>query len=126
MTTKKSINFTIVPAEPEGDDAGGRIYANFCAVSHTPFDFTLTFCEVHPLSEKDIAEVPEGGTKTIGAPVKSKVVIPLQLVGPELEPQVIACARRRSRDRYTSAASAPCASPAWPAGLIGGELPWRS
>ena len=82
MTTKKSINFTIVPSEPEGGEATGRIYANFCAVSHTPFDFTLTFCEVHPLSEKDIAEVPEGGTKTIGAPVRSKIVIPLQLVAP--------------------------------------------
>ena len=23
-------------------------------VSHTPFDFTLTFCEVQPLSEQDI------------------------------------------------------------------------
>lgn len=83
MTTKKSINFTIVPSEPEGPEgkeATPRIYANFCAVSHTPFDFTLTFCEVQPLSEKDVAEVPEGATKTIGAPVKSKVVIPVQLV----------------------------------------------
>ncbi|HLE69606.1 MAG TPA: DUF3467 domain-containing protein, partial [Vicinamibacteria bacterium] len=65
-TTKKSINFTIVPDEPEGREKAERLYANFCAVSHTPFDFTLTFCEVHPLSEKDIADAPEGSTKTIG------------------------------------------------------------
>jgi hypothetical protein len=81
MTTKKSINFTIVPEEPQSADGAKRLYANFCAVSHTPFDFTLTFCEVQPLSEKDIADVPEGATKTIGAPVKAKLVIPVQLVG---------------------------------------------
>jgi hypothetical protein len=82
MTIKKSINFTIVPAEPEGAEASERVYANFCAVSHTPFDFTLTFCEVRPLSEKDLADAPEGTTKIIGAPVKAKLVIPVQLVGP--------------------------------------------
>jgi hypothetical protein len=81
-TTKKSINFTIVPEEPEGAEPSERTYANFCAVSHTPFDFTLTFCEVRPLREKDILETPEGGTKIIGAPVKARMVIPLQLVGP--------------------------------------------
>ena len=51
MSERKQINFTIVP-----DDRGDleRTYANFCAISHTPFDFTLAFCEVLPLSEKDI------------------------------------------------------------------------
>jgi Protein of unknown function (DUF3467) len=77
---KKSINFTIVPEEPAGAEPMERTYANFCSVSHTPFDFTLTFCEVRPLSEKDVAETPEGGTRTIGAPVKTKMVIPVQLV----------------------------------------------
>ena len=45
MTERKQINFTIVP--DESSDAP-RTYANFCAISHTPFDFTLTFCEVLP------------------------------------------------------------------------------
>jgi hypothetical protein len=79
-TTKKSINFTIVPEETEGGEKAERLYANFCAVSHTPFDFTLTFCEVHPLGEKDVADAADGSTKTIGAPVKAKLVIPVQLV----------------------------------------------
>ena len=43
MTEPKQINFTIIPDE---STESNRIYANFCAVSHTPFDFTLTFCEV--------------------------------------------------------------------------------
>ena len=48
MDERKQINFTIVP-----DDSGDspRTYANFCAISHTPFDFTLSFCEVQPLSQ---------------------------------------------------------------------------
>jgi Protein of unknown function (DUF3467) len=82
-TTKKSINFTIVPEEPEDEKTPvERTYANFCAVSHTPFDFILTFCEVQPLSEKDVADAPEGTTRTIRAPIKTRVVIPVQLVGP--------------------------------------------
>lgn len=76
MTEKKSINFTVVPHEPDDADAQESVYANFCAVNHTPFDFTLTFCEMHPLSEKDLKDAPEGETRTIRAPVKVKVVIP--------------------------------------------------
>ncbi len=53
MTDRKQINFTIVP---EDGGTEPRTYANFCAVNHTPFDFTLTFCEVMPLSEKEIRE----------------------------------------------------------------------
>lgn len=83
MTTKKSINFTIVPEEPEEQKTPvERIYSNFCAVSHTPFDFTLTFCEVQPLSEKDVADAPEDTTRTIRAPIRTKVVIPVHLVAP--------------------------------------------
>ena len=85
MTGKKSINFTVVPYEPEGTDGGAKedseqVYANFCAVSHTPFDFTLTFCRMSPLSDQDVSDLPEGATQKISAPVKVKVVIPSGLV----------------------------------------------
>ena len=83
MTTKKSINFTVVPDEGqdgEGKAPSGAEYANFCAVSHTPFDFTLTFCQMNPLSEKDVGEAREGETRTVRAPVKVKVVVPAQLI----------------------------------------------
>src|SRR5215210_7266825 len=49
----KQINFTIVP---DDDPAAPRTYSNFCSIAHTPFDFTLTFCEVMPLSDKEIKE----------------------------------------------------------------------
>ena len=72
---RKQINFTIVP-----DDGGqrDRVYTNFCAVSHTPFDFTLTFCEVLPPTE---AELRQAATEQVlRAPVKVRVTIPVQLM----------------------------------------------
>ena len=75
MNERKQINFTIVP-----DDTGEttRTYANFCAISHTPFDFTLSFCEVQPLSPRDI-EAAEA-EHIVKAPVRAKIVLPLQVV----------------------------------------------
>ena len=72
----KQINFTIVPAD---DDAPvPRTYANFCSIAHTPFDFTLTFCEVMPLSEKEIKEAET--EHVVRAPVRTKIVVPVQFV----------------------------------------------
>ena len=84
---RKQINFTIVP-----DDAGDspRTYANFCAISHTPFDFTLSFCEVQPLSQKDI-EAAESDN-LVKAPVRAKIVLPLQVV-----PNLIAALQEHMR-----------------------------
>src|ERR1700710_2275709 len=71
----KQINFTIVP----GDDPDTpRTYANFCAIAHTPFDFTLTFCEVMPLTEKEIKDAES--EHVVRAPVRTKVVVPVQFV----------------------------------------------
>jgi hypothetical protein len=74
-TERKQINFTIVPDDTQELP---RTYANFCAISHTPFDFTLAFCEVLPLSEKDIKAAE--ADHVVRAPVRAKVVVPLQVV----------------------------------------------
>ena len=87
MTERKQINFTIVP-EDAGDSP--RTYANFCAISHTPFDFTLSFCEVQPLSQKDIEAAESNHTVT--APVRAKIVLPLQVV-----PNLIAALQEHMR-----------------------------
>jgi hypothetical protein len=71
----KQLSFTIIPDEP-GDQP--RIYANFCAVGHTPFDMTLTFCDVRPLSEKDIKSAEE--SQTVKAPVVSRVALPFGVI----------------------------------------------
>ncbi|GMR24720.1 MAG: hypothetical protein BMS9Abin37_3312 [Acidobacteriota bacterium] len=117
MTGKKSINFTVVPDEsedPEGKTSTGSVYANFCAVDHTPFDFTLTFCQMKPLSEKDVegAPPPEGETRIVRAPVKVKVVVPAQLI-----PALGAALQEKWRtyqDAYSSAG--------WGKGKMGGKV----
>ena len=97
MTERKQINFTIVP-----DDAGDtpRTYANFCAISHTPFDFTLAFCEVQPLSSSDIEAA--AAEHVVRAPVRAKIVLPLQVV-----PNLIAALQEHLRVFSESSGGAP-------------------
>ena len=71
---RKQINFTIVPEETDAP----RTYSNFCAISHTPFDFTLTFCEVLPLSERDVREAE--ADHIVRAPVRARIVLPVQVM----------------------------------------------
>jgi hypothetical protein len=83
----KQINFTIVP-----DDAtdSPRAYANFCAVHHTPFDFTLTFCDMAPLSEKDVRAAES--EHVVRAPVKARIVL-----SPQVVPNLIAALQEQLR-----------------------------
>ncbi|GMV23781.1 MAG: DUF3467 domain-containing protein [Vicinamibacterales bacterium] len=71
----KQLSFTIVPDEST-DTA--RDYANFCAVGHTPFDMTLTFCDVRPLTDKDIRTAEE--SQVVKAPVVAKIALPFSVV----------------------------------------------
>lgn len=75
MSERKQVNFTIVPDEPSDIP---RTYANFCSISRTPFDFTLTFCEVLPPSENDVREAQT--EQQLRAPVRSRIVVPMQFV----------------------------------------------
>jgi Protein of unknown function (DUF3467) len=77
MEQKKSINFTVIPSEGESTE---RHYANFCAIAHTPFDFTLTFCEMTPISEREFKNAPDGSSHVVEAPVRAKIVVPVQLI----------------------------------------------
>jgi hypothetical protein len=75
MEEKTQVNFTVVPDE---DTTVPRIYSNFCAIQNSPFDFTLTFCEVLPIGERDLQQAQE--TKVVRAPVKARLVLPVQMV----------------------------------------------
>jgi hypothetical protein len=75
MDERKQVNFTIVPDESSDEP---RTYANFCAISHTPFDFTLTFCEVMPPTEKTVREATT--ERVLKAPVRSRIVVPMGFV----------------------------------------------
>ena len=72
---RKQINFTIVPDDQPGEP---RTYANFCSIAHTPFDFTLTFCEVMPLSEQELRDAEN--QHVVKAPVRARVVVPVQFL----------------------------------------------
>ena len=79
----KQINFTIIPDDAPGEGPGtdkspARTYSNFCSIAHTPFDFTLTFCEVMPLTEKEIKEAESD--HVVRAPVRARIVVPVQFV----------------------------------------------
>ena len=99
---RKQINFTILPEEGDG---GPRTYANFCAIAHTPFDFTLSFCEVLPLSEKDVREAE--ADHVIRAPVRARIVLPVQVV-----PNLIAALQEHMRVYSEST------NPGWPKGPV--------
>lgn len=77
MAEQKQINFSIAPDDGTGPE---RQYANFCAVQHTPFDFTLTFCDMAPLSERTMREAEE--QHVVHAPVRARIVLPVQFIGP--------------------------------------------
>jgi len=83
----KQINFTILPDE---ESTAPRTYANFCSIAHTPFDFTLTFCEVMPLSEREIKDAET--QHIVRAPVRAKIVVPVQFV-----PNLIAALQEHMR-----------------------------
>lgn len=74
----KQINFTIVPDEPGDAARPVREYANFCAVAHTPFDLTLTFCDVQPLTEQDVRQAEQ--SQVVKAPIVARIAIPFAVV----------------------------------------------
>ncbi len=101
MTESKQINFTIIPDE-RGESI--RSYANFCAVNHTPFDFTITFCEMAPLSEKDVRAAE--AEHVVRAPVKARIVL-----SPQVVPNLIAALQDQLRMYSESAANAAVKGP---------------
>ena len=105
----KQINFTIVPADPEHPDDTRREYANFCAVAHTPFDLTLTFCDVRPLSERDIATAE--ASQTVRAPVVARIALPFGVV-----PGLIAALQDQLRVLQEAQSSSE--PPSWPKGPL--------
>ena len=72
---KAQLNFTVVPDE---DTTVPRVYSNFCAIQNSPFEFTLTFCEMLPLGEKQVREAQ--ATHFVKAPVRARLVVPIQMV----------------------------------------------
>ena len=109
MSDQKQINFAIVPEEPDDPARARREYANFCAVAHTPFDMTLTFCDVRPLSESDVRSAE--ASQTVKAPVVARIALPFSVI-----PGLIAALQEQMR---TVQSSQPTPAPvSWPKGPL--------
>lgn len=89
------MTFNIVPDESA---PAPRTYANFCAIQHSPFDFTLSFCEVQPLSEGEVESAQRTGV--VKAPVRARLALPVQMI-----PGLIAALQENFR-LYQQAAAA--------------------
>ena len=72
---RRSVNFTVVPGE---DATIPRIYSNFCSIQNSPFDFTLTFCEMLPIGEREVQQAQ--ASHLVKAPVRARLVLPVQMV----------------------------------------------
>ncbi len=72
---RKGVDFTVVP---EDDVSVPRVYSNFCSIQNSPFDFTLTFCEMLPLGEREIKQAQ--ATHLVRAPVRTRMVVPVQMI----------------------------------------------
>ena len=72
---RKGVDFTVVPEE---DASVPRVYSNFCSIQNSPFDFTLTFCEMLPLGEREIKQAQ--ATHLVKAPVRTRMVVPVQMI----------------------------------------------
>src|SRR5262247_2226904 len=105
----KQINFTIVPEDPADPTRARREYANFCAVAHTPFDLTLTFCDVRPLSERDIKSAE--ASQTVRVPIVGRIALPFAVV-----PGLIAALQEQMRSVQEAQAQEPV--PTWPKGPL--------
>jgi hypothetical protein len=112
----KQINFTIVPDDPGSESPDGktgkpvRAYANFCAIAHSPFDLTITFCDVQPLTADDIRHAE--ATETVRAPIVARIAVPFAVV-----PGIINALTEHMRAMQASSAEAPGSSPtspSWP------------
>jgi hypothetical protein len=75
MEEKKAVNFTIVPDE---DTSIPRVYSNFCSIQHSPFDFTLTFCDMQPIGERELQAAQ--ANEVLRAPVRARMVVPVQVI----------------------------------------------
>jgi hypothetical protein len=74
MPTKKikAVNVAIRAYEKEKKD---RIYSNYIVVKHTPFDFTIEFCELLPPTKEEITK-----TGFANAEIKAKLALPVKLI----------------------------------------------
>ena len=98
----KQVDLKIAPDETAPPD---RTYANFCAVEHSPFDFTLSFCDVPAFNERALREAQQNGG-VLRVPVRARLAIPVQMM-----PGLIAALQENLRIYHQSFGPPPPPTP---------------
>jgi len=75
--TKATIKLQIIPSK---EIASKRIYSNFVSINHSPYDFTLTFCDILPVDDAQKLDIKK--SNKLNAPIQAEIVIPSSLVEP--------------------------------------------
>lgn len=80
MAKKKAAEEKTVPIQLAPDVKEerhpNRFYSNFIQVQHSPYDFTLRFCDATPIYDMDLV-IKEGGNHRV--PVIAEAVIPIEV-----------------------------------------------
>jgi hypothetical protein len=78
------VNLALVP-DFENRDVTKRVYANYMALNHDKFAFTLTFCDsrLEGLKKSELTEKDKSGAYIKKIPIVAQVIIP-SLLMPEV------------------------------------------
>ncbi len=57
-----------------------EVYANFCEATHSPFDLTLTFCNLTGIQPEDLANTDSSGEAVVRADPKTRITLPFRIV----------------------------------------------
>lgn len=74
---KEELSPIEVIIQPDAGLHTERIYANYVDVIHSPFDFTLRFCDMPPIRDFDEHKKNQG---KLQVPIVSEIAIPAKLV----------------------------------------------
>lgn len=75
---KTPIKPQIIQIIPSKEVVSERIYSNFVSINHSPYDSTLTFCDILPIDNTQKLDIEK--IKKLNVPIQVEIVIPNSLV----------------------------------------------
>lgn len=79
LSKDKEGNEIALNLEPSKSSELGRVYSNFVQISHSPWDFTLRFCDAPPAI--DLPKVSKDSKAvTLEIPTKVELIIPVNVI----------------------------------------------
>lgn len=72
----KGVQITL---KPDATIDSKRMYANYALIDHSPFDFTIRFCDAPPAHDTDLGS--QQGEIELRIPVVAEIALPPNLIG---------------------------------------------